>query len=360
MKLLKTIRLFFNNGLPSYLIFIVTAKCNAKCKFCFYWKNIENCGKSKKPELSLEEITKLAKNLSKLEYLTLGGGEPFLRKDLPEICGIFHDYNDVQQITIPTNATMPETIIPQVKKMLKLCPNTFFRISLSIDGIGKEHDTVRGLKGAFEKLLQTHDLLVKLRKTTGRLNVDAGTVFSSFNQDKLRELIDFVANNLDVDNHSIMFVRGNPREKAAKNVSVEKYCEIRKYASSIRRKKENRPFSQIFRAMYETAMENIEQTARTGKCVIPCRAAIKHLISIDEKGNVFPCELLPKMKIGNLRDCDFDIKKMLLSEKAKKTRKWIMENKCNCTWECAMNANLLYDIKSYPKLLAKAAIKAVE
>ncbi len=355
MKLLKTGRLFFNKGLPSYLVFIVTAKCNARCKFCFYWQNIDNFKKNLHKELTIEEIRRLAQNLAKLQYVTLGGGEPFLREDLPEICQAFHDYNEVQQITIPTNGTLTSRIVSHTKKILEKCPNTFLRISISIDAIGKEHDKMRNLEGTFEKAVKTFEELEELRKTTDRLNVDISSVFSSFNQDKIKDLIGYVHQNLDADNHNLLFVRGNTREKIAKDVSVEKYKEMRKFADKLRKRKENRPFSPLMRALYETAMENIEKTAQTGKCVILCRAPIDHMLSIDETGNVFPCELLPKMKIGNLRDFDFDIKRMLETEKAKKIKKWIIDSKCHCTWECAMNANLVYDVKSYPKILAKTA-----
>ena len=42
---------------PSYVIFFITSKCNARCRFCFYWKNIEESDKKK--ELDLEEIEKI-------------------------------------------------------------------------------------------------------------------------------------------------------------------------------------------------------------------------------------------------------------------------------------------------------------
>ncbi|MFH1895428.1 MAG: radical SAM protein [archaeon] len=339
--------------MPSYLIYIISAKCNAKCKFCFYWQNIDNFQKNSHLELKLDEIEKFAKSLEKLQYVTLGGGEPFLREDLPEICKLFHDYNDVQQITIPTNGMFTDRIISYVKKMIEYCPNTYFRVSLSLDAIGEEHDKVRGVKGIFKNLTKTYERLSELRKTTKRLNIDISSVFSSFNQDNFKELIDYVHENFDVDNHNFLFVRGNPREKVSKNVSVEKYSEARKYYDSLKKRNENRPFSPVMRAMYETAMENIEKTVKHEKCVIPCRATINHLISVDETGNVYPCELLPEKKLGNLRDYDFDLRKMIETEKAKKTKKWILDSKCHCTWECAMNANLLYDVKSYPKLLKK-------
>ena len=67
----------------AYLIFFITARCNARCSFCFYWEEIENA--SKRRELRLEEIDQITAKLKHLLYLSIGGGEPFLRADLAEV-----------------------------------------------------------------------------------------------------------------------------------------------------------------------------------------------------------------------------------------------------------------------------------
>ena len=83
--------------------------------------------------------------------------------------------------------------------------------------------------------------------------------------------------------------------------------------------------------------------------VLPCVAGDK-LIVINEIGDVYPCEILP-MKMGNLREAEYDIKRILSSKKAKKIKNFIKDTRCRCTFECATNANIVYDVKSYPKLL---------
>lgn len=357
-RLLNTSRLWFNNGLPSYVIFLITAQCNAKCKFCFYWENIEGFAQNKDKELSLAEIQAITKHLGKVQHLTLGGGEPFLRKDITDICRAFHDNANVQSITIPTNAFLTPRIVSEVQRMLDYCPETFFRISLSLDDIKERHDAVRGVPGNFERLIETYRKLIKLREQNDRLSMDVSSVFSSFNQDRIHELFQYVYEHLDVDNHNLLFVRGNPLESIAKDVDVDKYDQLREYITQLARRRENRPFSPILRAMYDTAMDNISKTARQNKAQLLCRTAARHLISINEQGDVFPCELLPDRKLGNLRDYGYDLRKLLQNHTTGATRKWIIKSKCFCTWECAMNSNLLYDPKTYPKL-ALHAVKNV-
>jgi len=57
MKKYNSILAGLLHNYPSYLIFFVTARCNSKCRMCFYWKEIEKA-KNKK-ELSIKEIEKI-------------------------------------------------------------------------------------------------------------------------------------------------------------------------------------------------------------------------------------------------------------------------------------------------------------
>ncbi|MEK7072359.1 MAG: radical SAM protein, partial [Patescibacteria group bacterium] len=89
---------------PTYAILYVTARCNAKCKMCFYWQDIDQARQDQ--ELSLDEIEKISHSMGFLQYLTLTGGEPTLRSDLPQIARIFDRNNNLQFLSIPTNSTL--------------------------------------------------------------------------------------------------------------------------------------------------------------------------------------------------------------------------------------------------------------
>lgn len=56
-------------------------------------------------------------------------------------------------------------------------------------------------------------------------------------------------------------------------------------------------------------------------------------------------------KIGNLRKEDYNLKKILKSEKAQKMRKKIKEENFYCTWECAIQNSIIYDLKKYPWII---------
>lgn len=67
---------------PYYVHYGVTHRCNLTCRMCGIWKTGDRA-----TEMKLEQIRAMARNLHALGtgVVSLGGGEPLLRDDLPEI-----------------------------------------------------------------------------------------------------------------------------------------------------------------------------------------------------------------------------------------------------------------------------------
>ena len=104
--------------------------------------------------------------------------------------------------------------------------------------------------------------------------------------------------------------------------------------------------------------QNLISTAFYDEYVTPCVAGRKMYV-ISEEGNVKPCELLPH-NYGNLRDYNYDIKKLLGDFETKKSRKWIKQTKCKCTFECALAANVTWNKRQYPRVLFKCFKKHIK
>src|SRR3989344_268480 len=193
------------------VIFHVTFRCNSRCSFCFNWKNIDEV---KSNELTLDEINKISKSLPEFPWFLISGGEPFLRNDLDEIIEIFCKNNKIKHITLPTNGLLTNKIAEKVESILKKCPSISLNLVLSLDGIKEKHDKIRGIKGNFNKLMQTYKLLMPLRKKYSNLAVKFNTVISNTNYKELGKIIDYVK-FLKADMHTIDFIRGSPRDKYA-------------------------------------------------------------------------------------------------------------------------------------------------
>src|SRR5213075_418639 len=87
------------------IIFFVTSHCNATCETCFYWDELNQKG-----DLSWDEIVKLSEKTPPFTDLWFSGGEPTLRRELPEIIDLFIRNNGVRYINLPTNGLKPNRI----------------------------------------------------------------------------------------------------------------------------------------------------------------------------------------------------------------------------------------------------------
>ena len=78
---------------------------------------------------------------------------------------------------------------------------------------------------------------------------------------------------------------------------------------------------------------------------------------VSETGEVYPCEILGK-SMGNLRDYGCDLQRLLSEKSNDDLRNWIVDTKCKCSFECALAANVTWNVSMYPRL-ARAAVKNI-
>ncbi len=335
---------FKERSLPIHLGLIATYRCNSRCKSCFLW---QDPGKGK--ELSVKEFEKISKALGKILWLQVGGGEPFLRDDLAEICCAF----DATTISIPTNALLPGKIFSDLEKILENGKMDLLQLSISLDGLHEKHDNFRGVSGNFEKVLETYNKIQPLRKKFKKFSVSFNTVVSKENEDDLQKIADFVW-NLKPDYHSFEFLRGNPRDEKLSLPSQEKVKAIVKIIEkNIKRYGfyEGLGFGKDFAQSIKLLSQDFICRTLTGKKrIMPCYAGRINAF-IDSYGELKPCELLD-FSFGNLRDCDFDFKKLWFADETKKARDFICD-KCFCTHSCIMLTNVLFNPLLYPQVLEK-------
>jgi MoaA/NifB/PqqE/SkfB family radical SAM enzyme len=92
----------------------------------------------------------------------------------------------------------------------------------------------------------------------------------------------------------------------------------------------------------------ILRTAREGRSLIPCYAGRLNLV-LTEDGEVFPCERLSG-GFGNVREHEYDVRKMLRTRKAAAVLGSIGRRECFCTHECYFMTNILFNPRLYPAL----------
>jgi len=185
-----------NSGVPmkpQWLVFMPTGKCNSRCKHCNIWKN-----PPKTPQLTLKEIAKTFKDplFKNIREIINTGGEVSLREDLPEIIYIEHKLLPKAKLQISTNAILAKKIVSDIKMLLN--KDVPVSVGVSLDGIGKEHDEIRGIPGNFEKADWLLKRLVELRKKHGdKLEIVIGFTLSDLTLNSLEKVIEY-GNKMDV------------------------------------------------------------------------------------------------------------------------------------------------------------------
>lgn len=318
---------------PSHLILYVTNRCNLKCRTCFvdFTKNTEK-------ELTVDEIEGIAKHLDELIWVDISGGEPFLRRDLPDICSKFN----TKSLSIPTNGFNPELIYETTRK-IRGGTDAEINIAVSIDGFEKTNDSIRN-KGCFNRSIETLNLLKKIKG----IRIKVNTVLCEKNYDELIDFMKFIK-GFDVDFHSIILLRGTARDPLFKCPSYEKLARIRKEIFKVWctydygfRTQERKFLLNYQRHMYDSSLKVIKEKRQTPRCL----AGNQHLV-VYSNGDVAFCEMLKPF--GNLRKKNLNT--LLKSREAQAQRKIIRNRICYCHHNCNMVDNYFLNPFHYPKLL---------
>lgn len=344
--------------MPVTLTYSITNMCQSRCKTCNLWKVYVDNPELKKNELKIDEIGKIFQSMGHLFFFNISGGEPYLRKDLVEIVDLACKYLSPGVMHTPTNALAPKLIEKKTIEMLEVMKENRhevpFTIKPSFDGIGQKHDDIRGVNGNFEKVLDTVTRLKAIQKDYPNLQVNLGTVISNFNVDDIVEISDY-AHKLDVDSYineiaeqrSELFTLNEPITPTAK-----KYEQAIEYFSSeiqgdIKSKSKLSRYTQSFRLVY---YDIVVQTLREKRQVLPCYAGISN-VQINPYGEVWPCCILGYDKpMGDLREANYDFKRVWQSRQANEVRKHIKDGNCYCPLANQAYSNILCDFSSMFKV----------
>lgn len=344
-------RFFYKKGLPLNLIFFVTSKCNAKCRHCFFWQQI-NSGTQ---EMDLQTIEKVAKGVPELLALSLTGGEPFLRSDLAGIAFIFSRLTSVANIQIPTNGLLTETIFSVTREILKRCRKDIrVIVGVSVDGFADMHDDIRQVRGCFQKAAETIRRLKSLEGEFSNFRAGCIVTISKANQDKVAALVDYLKKEFCVEEVTVNIIRSHVRDMSLKEVDIRYYDDIflRLRESFLSQEKKSSWIEKILSSRHYYGSRLLSDIYLRNKYITPCYAG-DLLAIIREDGRVYPCEMLDE-KMGDLKDFDFDFKKLWFSRQAQALREKIKKQKCFCVYECAMTLNTLFNCRHFFAILSRA------
>jgi MoaA/NifB/PqqE/SkfB family radical SAM enzyme len=332
------------------VIFFVTSICNAKCRTCFYWEELNRRG-----DLTWDEIKRLSQTMPRFTDLWLSGGEPMLRRELTDIIHLFCVNNGVRWVNLPTNGLLPERTAEWVARICRENPELHLDLNVAMDGLYEMQDSIRAVPGNFEKTLQTLEAIQPCRRDfPTNLRVNINTVICTENFDSVLEIAEFVKKHCRVDGHYFNIIRGNALDPNLKRLPTERletlYREVQKiyeyYAPTLLKRFDGikRSFAEVYYqgtlAFHnKIQLENIE---KPHPWPMPCTAGETSIV-IDFNGDVRACEL--RGKLSNLRDFDCDFSKFWKTHARQEELDSIVRDQCWCTHVCFIHDSLRYSPK---------------
>ncbi|MFA6450890.1 MAG: radical SAM protein [bacterium] len=335
----------FPKLLPLSLAVSVTHRCNARCKTC-------RVTKKKPDELTLNEYVAIFKSLrGGPRWVTITGGEPFMRRDLTEIGGAMAGIMEPDAITLATNAYYTDRLLSFARNVIRGHPKVRFVVNISIDGIGPAHDKIRGLPGSFERAKDSFQALKSMELANMRLGFH--TVISKFNAHAIPDLLGYLK-VFGADHHHFEIAQ----TRAELNVCNEDIAPpIETYESLVQmilerdNYKEDDFFTESVRLFRREYYRQSVKTLREKEQSVPCFAGYASA-QIGPNGDVWPCCVLAR-PMGNLREKNYNFEAVWTSRRANAVRRAIRENGCFCPMANALYTSLLL----HPPTLARVSTK---
>lgn len=244
-------------GLPAPFLLVIspTMRCNLHCEGCYAGSY------TKEEDLDIKIFDRVINEAKKLGvfFITISGGEPFIRKDLLKI---FAKHNDVM-FQIYTNGTLID------KKLAKKLANLGNAVpAISVEGFKKETDKRRG-KGVFDKVMLAMDNLRKEKVYFGFSATSTRSNIEKFDD----RFIDFYIKKGCFFGWFFQYIPIGREPDAGLAPTPEQRSEFREKVHSIRKRKP------IFVADFWN----------DGLYSNGCMAGGKKYLHINNKGDVEPC-----------------------------------------------------------------------
>jgi len=306
----------------------VTGRCNCRCLTCDIWQSDPEENK----ELSINDFETLTRSriVQKAKSIHITGGEPFLRTDIEQIIEVFSK-NTNAAICITSNGLLHNRIVSIAKNIKK---NRFNvpKISLSLNGNQETHDKTRGIKGSYDKVIETAINL----KTLGFYTTFIFTITPE-NFDQI-EWAYKLAGEVDSEINFYPEVNSYRFDKSDNDRTIsdeQKKIAIKQLEAVIRN-----------RGYYYFDDSTLYYTHKTfnNEKVCDCYSGLQNAY-INWDGRVYPCEGFSSKdySFGNIKHGSFD--DIWISPDAKRVREYIKNDKCQpCFLACDIIPSLRKNI----------------
>ena len=282
-------------------ILAVTYRCNCRCTMCYTWKHPSKKDSEIKPEdlVTLPEIVRL----------NVTGGEPFLKEDLSEILDVVK--KKAKRVVISSNGLLTKKALEVMRQHRDV------GVRISIDGNEETHDKIRGVKGAFQKAIET----LKGLKELGIKDLGVAVTVSDQNADELVPLYKLAKENC-VELATAILHNAYYFHKEDNVITDKSKVELglKKLIGEFIRSRYPKDW---FRAYFTQGMlDHMYGKSRSMKCTMGTDSFF-----VDPFGHVRPCNVM-NFPFGNIKEKSFQ--EIWTSSEAKEARKRVDACSANC------------------------------
>lgn len=342
---------------PWHMVLYITYACQLKCKTCDFWAIYKREPSLRTKELNLDEYRKIFSNAGFIPYISIVGGEPFLKIDFAEICKVIIMNSSPIVLAITTNGYMGRQIVNQLEEILPIAKQYKTKISLqiSVDAYQEKHDRLRGIKGTYKNLKETFNASKKLTEKYNNFSATLQTTLSRFNISGFLESYDHVSEDLEPDAYGVavaddLYYTEILNYKKTKNPIKAELAQIEKVLREVKKKTKLRSknivskLSNLFRMAYYDSKGNNKD--------LSCYSGVSSIV-LDAQGGLLPCPNLKQKAhfLGNIRNYRYSLKNAWSSDEIKKARRFIKSKKCSCRGVCLSQVNLVNNLRGNLKLV---------
>ena len=167
---------------PVYVIYEVTNRCNLRCRMCSVWRRANPA-----EELDLAKVERLAQRLEELGVVvvSISGGEPLMREDLPEVVRIFKRRGIITRLltnAVGADETIVKALVDAGLDSVSISLNTLFPEEEAFICRSKIDLWPRVIEGmtTFSRLLNKPGSLLAMSVCVSSINVDELPLLEEF------------------------------------------------------------------------------------------------------------------------------------------------------------------------------------
>lgn len=170
---------------PRALQLPITSRCNSRCLTCNVWKNRD------KVDINSSKLAEILSDnyFSKVQSVGINGGEPTLYNDLDGLLSALFSLPYLKSIYFISNSVNSNKLLHVLEVMKSRCSERgiSFNLTVSVDGVGDVHNSVRGIPNSFKNTVNTiKEILLNTSKYCDNINL--GCTVSKYNIYYLVEL----------------------------------------------------------------------------------------------------------------------------------------------------------------------------